>query len=248
MLHRLDVEVLALPTVLLSNHPGHPHCSGVKVGREGLVGMLGALDQNGKLSNIDAIATGYLPTPEHVAFAVETVALTRNRSSGAIYLCDPIMGDDPGGLYLDQRAAHALATRLVPIADIVTPNRFELASLSQRKVGSVAEAVAAAQTLERPVVLATSIPSGREGLANLLVEPRRISLARADRLERVPHGTGDALAALFLKHWLEEPSARALASAAGMLAAIIDQSRRCDDLDLTGDWAEAGCCAVETLA
>ena len=69
----LGHEVIALPTILLSNHPGHPHASGERIAPAALERMLDALDANSWLSDIDAVLTGYLPSAEHVQFAVEAV-------------------------------------------------------------------------------------------------------------------------------------------------------------------------------
>ena len=45
--------------------------------------MLEVLDANGWLAAVDAVMTGYLPTPEHVDFARRAVDIVRTRSPGA---------------------------------------------------------------------------------------------------------------------------------------------------------------------
>ena len=68
-LNRLGHQVIALPTVMLSNHPGHSHVAGTRIEPDTLRRMLDALDKNGWLAEVDAVLTGYLPTAEHVAVA-----------------------------------------------------------------------------------------------------------------------------------------------------------------------------------
>jgi pyridoxine kinase len=107
-LQALGHEVIALPTILLSNHPGYARFAGERVAAELLQRMLDALTANGWLASIDAVLTGYLPSPEHVSFArgaVEQVKQTRPRS---IFVCDPVLGDDPKGLYIARDAAEAI--------------------------------------------------------------------------------------------------------------------------------------------
>ena len=126
-LQALGHEVIGLPTVVLSNHPGHAHVAGTRIEAAVLHKMLDALAANGWLQGVDGVLSGYLPTIAHVAFAGEAVARVRAGNMGlkANYLCDPVLGDDPHGLYIDEAAAKAIRDRLIPIADIATPNRFE---------------------------------------------------------------------------------------------------------------------------
>ncbi len=70
-LQALGHEVIALPTILLSNHPGHPRFAGERIAPDLLMRMLDALEFNRWLGEIDAVLTGYLPSAAHVAVAVD---------------------------------------------------------------------------------------------------------------------------------------------------------------------------------
>jgi pyridoxine kinase len=242
---RLGIEVVALPTILLSNRPDHPHRAAERVRPAFLSQMIDALDANGWLGEIDAVFTGYLPSAEHVALAAALVLRLKAGKPGLLYGCDPILGDEPGGLYIAEDAANALRETLVPLADLVTPNRFELGWLSGESVGSLEDVVDAAQRLERPVVLATSAPaaSGNE-LTNLLVEGGRAWGAVVARRETVPHGTGDLVAALFFGHLLRSrPALEALALATAGIEAVIEASEGREELNLIASqesWALPG--------
>jgi len=111
-----------------------------------------------------------------------------------------VLGDDPKGLYIAEDAARALATTLVPLADMIFPNRFELAWLSSQPVTDVASAESAGRALGPSVTVATSIPAVDDGLATVAVTAGAAFTCVVPRLDNVPNGTGDLLAALFAGH------------------------------------------------
>ncbi len=242
---RLGIDVVPLPTILLSNRPDHPHRAAERVRPAFLREMIAALDANGWLGEIDAVFTGYLPSAEHVALAAGLVGRLKAAKPDLLYGCDPILGDEPGGLYIAEEAAIALRDTLMPLADLVTPNRFELGWLAGEDVRSVQDAACAARHLARPMVLATSAPatSGDE-LTNLLVEGGRAWGAVVTRRAAVPHGTGDLLAALFFGHLLRSrPAAEALALATAGIEAVIEASDGREELNLIASqdsWALPG--------
>ncbi|MFD2857427.1 bifunctional hydroxymethylpyrimidine kinase/phosphomethylpyrimidine kinase [Seohaeicola zhoushanensis] len=129
VLQILGHEVTQLPTVLLSNHPGFAQTSGRPVATDQLAGMIDALDANGWLASQDALLTGYLPTPEHVALACHLIARLRRHGRPRV-IVDPVLGDHPKGLYLPGAVADDLRDRLAPQADTLTPNAFELGWLT----------------------------------------------------------------------------------------------------------------------
>jgi pyridoxine kinase len=241
-LNRLGHEVVALPTVILSNHPGHPRWAGERVDPGCLASMLDALDANGILGGVHAVLTGYLPSPAHVRFAAKAAARVAERQPRVEVFVDPVLGDDPAGLYVDDAAAAALRDELVPLADMIFPNRFELSYLTGLAVDDVASAIEAAQEARVRSVLATSIPSEPGHLANLFVVGGDAARCDVPRLEFVPHGTGDLLAALFVGHRLNggRGSVHLGAAVAGVAAAVA-LSRGSTELRLipaVAQWAE----------
>ena len=231
VLQRMGHEVLSLPTILLSNRPGYGAIAGSPVDPGKLDAMLGAAWSNGWLSGVDAILTGYIPTPEHAALCGMWIkALNPN----AIYLCDPIIGDEPAGIYISQGAAHAIREMLVPLADILTPNRFELGWLSGQAIPSAAAAVNAARSLWRPAVVVTSAPAAApDALANMLVEPAGAAAATVPRETVHAHGTGDFFAAIFLGHRLKGMRNRvALQAAAAAMSLVLKASKGRSELAL----------------
>jgi pyridoxine kinase len=232
-LQRLGHEVWPLPTVVLSNHPGHAKVAGTRIPPETMIDMAQALAGNGWLGAVDAVSTGYLPTPEHVLAAARIVEMVVLANPQALVLADPVLGDDPEGLYIDEQAARSVRTQLLPFAGVATPNRFELAWLSGQPVTGAASAIAAAATLGVPIVLATSIPSASGDLVNLLWSRTGVIEVAVPRLAKAPHGTGDLLAALYLGAVLKGSSAEtALKSAVAGVRAAIEASQGADELRL----------------
>lgn len=204
-LQALGHDVIALPTVVLSNHPGHLHVSGTRISADVLDGILDALDANGWLDGVDGILTGYLPSVDHVRCAEKAVTRVRsvNGARPAIYLCDPVLGDDPKGLYIERAAAEEIRGRLVPMCDLATPNRFELSFLSRFEVRSAEDA--RSHPLGRLSTIATSIPSDRPGeLLNVMTTGAIGAVARVPLRQSVPDGTGDLFSALLLAAWIEQ--------------------------------------------
>jgi pyridoxine kinase len=140
------------------------------------------------------------------------------RCPKALRLVDPILGDEDRGLYVAQAVAEALPLDLVPRASLLAPNAWELERLTGMQIPDAYGAFAAARSLGRPV-LVSSIPAGSE-TGVLWADAKVAWLATHPRLERVPKGTGDLLAALFAAALVEgdDPEA-ALGSSVGKLAA-----------------------------
>jgi pyridoxine kinase len=201
VLQALGHSVTQLPTVLLSNHPGWPQVAGRRVPMEELSAMTEALAANGWLGQADALLTGYLPSPGHVAFAAELAARMREVAPGLRVVVDPVLGDSPKGLYIAQEAAEAVRATLLPHADVLTPNAFELGWLTGRDTGTLAGALSAAEALRGMAagaeVLVTSPPLGAETglLASGDGGPTLYRASRADPAQ-VPNGPGDVLSAL----------------------------------------------------
>lgn len=251
-MERLGHEFWLLPTVILSNHPGHARFAGEQVPSGRLRAMLEALEVNGWLADVDAVMTGYMPSPEHVTLAAGTVAKVKDAHGDAPYLCDPILGDSPGGLYVDEEVASAIRDELIPLADIATPNRFELEWLSGRKSKRAKTALSPARELGPATMLVTSLTGDDpKNLVNLLVADKGAWQTQVIRRKGAPRGVGDLNAALFLGHLLNGSDPRdALGRATAGVEAALDASKGADELLLAGarEWASAEAWPVETCA
>jgi pyridoxine kinase len=229
-LTRRGHDVWFVPTVLLPWHPGHGRASRAAVADADCAALLGDLAASPRLGEVAAVITGYFVSPAQVEAAARFVAAAKAARPDLLYLCDPVMGDvrpdGAGGLYVPEATAAAIAGHLLPLADVMTPNLFELGYLSGRPLATTpAEAIAAARALGRPTVVVTSAPAlMRDAAATLLVEADDATAAEHPRLAGAPNGTGDLLAALFVAERLAgNGNARALERAA---AATFDMAAR----------------------
>lgn len=207
-LQALGHEVIALPTILLSNHPGHANFAGERVSTDLLARMLDALGANGWLGGIDAVLTGYMPSAGHVALTATALDQLRELNPHLLYLCDPVLGDEPKGLYIAEDAAAAIRDGLVSRANLIKLNRFELAWLSGQPVTAASDAVRAAEHMKIQLLLATSLPA-QDGsmIENALVADGALAgVAPVARRQNVPNGTGDLMSALWLGHMLRRHS------------------------------------------
>jgi pyridoxine kinase len=228
--------------VVLSNHVGYAHVGGTRIDPGAVERLVDALDQNGWLSEVDAVLSGYLPSAEHVHVAANLIRRIKSDRE-VLYLCDPILGDHPKGLYLDVHAATAIRNELVGLADILTPNLFELGWLGGGTARNLAELEAVAQNLGRHTIVVTSAPA-REGLlANILIGSEARAVCEVTEHSHVPHGTGDLFAALFLGHLLGgEREIGALGRAAAGVEKAVLASIGSDELSLVASqtqWASA---------
>jgi pyridoxine kinase len=196
-LQALGHKVMALPTILLSNHPGHAHVAGTRIQPETLTAMVEALASNGWLAGVNVVLSGYLPTPEHVALVAATVTRLRASKPALPYLCDPVIGDWPKGIYIDEQAAAAIRDQLLPLATMLTPNAFELRWLTGLPVVDLATALTAVRSLPAALqTVATSVPVDARTLANVVVASGYVCNLQVSKRSGVPHGTGDLLSAL----------------------------------------------------
>lgn len=208
-LQRLGHEAWTIDTVAFSNHLGHPTWRGRARPAAEVRELVEGLAALGVLERCDAVLSGYLGAAGTGAAVLDAVARVRAANPRALYCCDPVMGERGRGLYVRPGVAEVLAEGLVPAADIVMPNAFELETLSGGSTDTLDAALAAADRLRRGggkrLVVATGLRR-RDGPADtieaLAVDADGAWLAGTKRLEVAAAGAGDVFAALFLGHYL----------------------------------------------
>jgi pyridoxine kinase len=228
-LQRLGVEVWPVHTVQFSNHTGYGAWRGRIFDGESVDEVVEGIADRGVLGRCDAVLSGYLGSSDVGHAVVSAVARVRAASPDAVYCCDPVIGDVGRGVFVRPGILELLRDVAVPVADVVTPNHFELdilSGMSTRSLGSVKDAVAAVQALGPRTVLTTSLVADDtpEDAVDLLASAGgRHFRVRTPRLGVSVNGAGDAIAALFLAHLLRTGSAEqalsgAAASVHGLLA------------------------------
>jgi pyridoxine kinase len=229
-LQRLGFDVVAINTVQLAHHPGHGSWCGHKVEAERIAQIVAGVRQRGVLGRCDAIISGYLGDAAVGLVVLEAVAALRAARPDALYLCDPVIGDDGPGVFVSAGIPELMRDALVPAADIVTPNRFELEFLASHPVKTLADARRAAARLRAlgpRLVVATGLGlADRPGLTVLADAAEGAWLVTTPRLSVAPGGTGDAFSALFLGHYLgSADTALALERAASAMFELVERTQ-----------------------
>ena len=210
-LQRLGVEAVPVHTVQFSNHTGHGAFRGQVFGADHVREVVAGLRERGVLSRCAAVLSGYLGDPAIGEVILEAVAEVRRSRPGALWCCDPVMGDVGRGLFVRPGIPEFFRDHAVPAADVLTPNQFELETLLGRPLASREDAVGAARAL---------VAAGRRAV---VVTSLRTPDVPADRLETLgvgregaftvdtpflpltptPNGMGDVFSAVFLARLLD---------------------------------------------
>ena len=236
-LQRLGIEVWPVHTVQFSNHTGYGAWTGRVFDGQAVEEVVQGIEDRGVLGSCDAVLSGYLGSADIGHAVLGSVAKVRSANPAAVWCCDPVIGDVGRGVFVRPGIPEFMREVAVPAADIVTPNHYELDLLSQsetRSLTSVKDAVSAVQTLGPRVVLTTSLvaeDTPDDAVDLLASEGGRHFRVRTPRLDLSVNGAGDAIAALFLAHWLDTRSAadalgRAAASVFGLLRMTAEAGSR----------------------
>jgi pyridoxine kinase len=227
-LQRLGCEVWPVHTVQFSNHPGYGAWRG-SVFDAALVGeVVRGIAERGALGRCDGVLSGYLGAAEIGAAILDAVAETRAANPQARYCCDPVIGDVGPGIYVRAGLPEFLRERALPVADVVTPNQFELEQLSGQRSDTLAAALAAAESLRARgprAVLVTSLHTNetpKDCVDTLACDASGRFLVRTPLLPVTVNGAGDAVAAMFFFHYLRSGDlAEALSRTASAIFGVL---------------------------
>ncbi|MFA5676995.1 MAG: pyridoxine/pyridoxal/pyridoxamine kinase [Pseudomonas sp.] len=207
-LEALGLSVAAVPTVVFSNTPHYPTMHGGALPIEWFEGYLQDLSARGALHALRAILVGYLGNPRQAdALARWMQALLKKRTDLRIVI-DPVMGDHDHGLYVDPSLIDTYRRDLLPVADGLTPNGFELAHLTGLAVNDVESVVAAARTLltgrTQWIAVTSAAPDtwAPDEMQVVLVTRTQAEVIVHPRIDVTPKGTGDLFCATLTGHWL----------------------------------------------
>ena len=204
----LGHEVWALPTVVLASRPGLGQFVKHNLPPAGLEAMLAALEADGCWGQLDAVFTGYFPSPQSVTAAAQAIARIKAANAATLVCVDPILGD-AGKLYVATETAEAIRDQLLPLASIATPNLFELQWLTGTSVTERDDIARAARGLGPPLTIVTSALPSQEHITTLLAATEGFFEVSVPARDGIPNGAGDLFAGLLLGHLLNGHSSEA---------------------------------------
>ncbi|WP_293770502.1 pyridoxal kinase PdxY [uncultured Corynebacterium sp.] len=213
-LQRAGHEVWPIHTVNFSNHTGYGDWGGPMIPATDVTSIVDGIEKRGAFNKIDAILSGYQGGPDIAGAIVDAVRRIKAVNPHALYACDPVMGNAKSGCFVSDEIPPLLRDKVVPVADIITPNQFELGYLTGKETGTLEqtlEAVRAAQEIGPQTVLVTSVarPETPEDVIEMLaVDGERAFLVATPRLPFKRNGSGDVTAALFTGHYVSTRDAK----------------------------------------
>jgi pyridoxine kinase len=234
-LQRLGHEVWPVLTVNFSNHTGYGAWRGPLIAADDVRAVVTGIEERGVLDTCDAVLSGYQGSPEIADVVVDAVARVKAANPRATYTCDPVMGNAKSGCFVNPAIPPIIREKVVPVADIITPNQFELGFLTGTEPVTLDEVLASADRAREmgpSTVLVTSVeavPSDSIGM--LAVTGEGAWLVVTPLLPMKANGSGDITAALFTAHLQETGSpadalARTASSVFSVLRTTLDSGER----------------------
>ncbi|KAI2809716.1 hypothetical protein RDWZM_003093 [Blomia tropicalis] len=215
-LQTLGFDVDFINSVQFSNHTGYGTWKGQVLNETELRELYDGLKQNGLDRFYTHLLTGYARSPSFLEAMHSVIGEIKSNQSNAIYLCDPVLGDN-GRLYVPKELVPIFRDKIIPLADIITPNQFEAELLSESKITDLKSALNAIDILHGKGIRTVVISSTDEGFnqsdpKNLTIiassnhtGTRQLYSISIPRVSATFVGTGDLFAALFLA-WFTKTS------------------------------------------
>ncbi|MFS0852054.1 pyridoxal kinase PdxY [Microbacterium sp. 179-I 3D4 NHS] len=236
-LQRIGVEVLPVYTVTFSNHTGYGAWRGPMIDPSDVREVIAGIEDRGVFGQIDAVLSGYQGGEGIGDVIIDAVTRVKAANPGAVYACDPVMGNAKSGCFVAPAIPVLLRERVVPVADIITPNQFELGFLTETEPDTLESTLASvdlARAMGPRTVLVTSVerPDREEGTIEMLaVDDEGAWIVQTPHLPMKANGSGDVTAALFTAHYVETGSAqtaleRTASSVYDLLQATLDSGER----------------------
>ena len=174
----------------------------------------------------DAVKIGMVSS----AALIDVIAQKLRQYQARHIVVDPVMVSTSGSKLLQDEALEALKTKLLPLAEVVTPNIPEAEILADRKIESPADMEAAAKTISEQYHCAVLCKGGHDlnDANDLLWKDGAGHWFKGNRIDNPnTHGTGCTLSSAIASNLakgmeLEEAVRRAKEYISGALAAMLD--------------------------
>ncbi|MDN3309491.1 pyridoxal kinase PdxY [Microbacterium oryzae] len=238
-MQRIGVEVLPVYTVNFSNHTGYGAWRGPLIAPSDVAEVITGVEERGAFPTLDVVLSGYQGSEGIADVIIDAVARVKQANPAAVYACDPVMGNAKSGCFVAPAIPDLLRERVVPVADIITPNQFELGFLTGTEPDTLESTIAsadAARAMGPRTVLVTSVerPDRPEGTIEMMVvDDEGAWVVQTPFLPMKANGSGDVTAALFTSHYVATNSAPdALARTASSVFGLLEQTYAVGDREL----------------
>lgn len=220
----MGFEVDAINSVQLSNHTGYKVFKGQVLNDRDLEDLMDGLTQN-DLDNYTHLLTGYVGSASFLKRIAGVIRTLKAKNPGLIYVCDPVMGDN-GKMYVPETLKEIYRTEIVPLADILTPNQYEIELLTGIKISTVSELQSAIEEIHKigPETIAVSSTEIGDKLTAIFstVKDKRLIKIDIPKISANFTGSGDLFAALFLAYtYLEDNMKDAIEKTVNSLHSVL---------------------------
>jgi pyridoxine kinase len=205
-LQRLGVEVWPVYTVHFSNHTGYGAWRGPLLAAADVRDVITGIEERGVLGQVDAVLSGYQGGEDIGDVILDAVARVKAANPAATYTCDPVMGNAKSGCFVNPAIPELLRERVVPAADVITPNQFELGYLTGTEPLTLEDTLASvdlARSMGPSTVLVTSVERPdrpADTIEMLAADDTGAWIVQTPLLPLKANGSGDVTAALFTAH------------------------------------------------
>jgi len=213
----LGISVSFINTVQLSNHTQYPFYKGNFFSAEDIENIIVGLEENNLLAKHNALMSGYIGNPYIADVIAKTVKKLKKQNPEFIYSCDPVFGDfrkdnKKGILYASKHHPKIFLEKLIPLADIITPNLFELSTLTNTQITDEKSLIKACEKIikqshnSKQIILVTSCSFKPDKTGMALYHQGDIQILESDiyPVHLNVKGSGDITASIFLAHILND--------------------------------------------
>ncbi len=234
-LQKMGLNVVPVPTVMFSNTPHYPTLYGGALPDDWFSGYLQGLHDRGVTEKAKAILVGYMGGPSQAKILAEWLARLIAARPDIQVIIDPVIGDYDTGIYVNPLMTEAYLDALLPLAQGMTPNCFELELLTGHPITDINSVIAAARTLltgrTQWVVVTSAAPGDNSGrhdeLRVIMVTRHKEQVFSHPRIAIYPKGTGDLFSAALTGYLLKNATLPdAIERSYGDVMAALERTRK----------------------
>lgn len=238
-MQRLGVEVWPIHTVQFSNHTGYGSWRGRVFDGQSIDELLKGMDERNVIGECDGVLSGYMGSPDIGYAILEAVKQVKEANPKALYCCDPVIGDVGRGIFVRAGIPEFMSEHALALADIITPNHFELQYLANQNASTLQTLKTAIEKVQEKgpkIVLVTSVQTEEtpcDSLDLVACEAGKFWHVRTPNLKLTLNGAGDAIAALFYVHYLRSQSVKiALENASSSIYGLLKKTEEASSREI----------------